>query len=146
MARSRRTPATVSVRPGWRDRHGRGIRAAVTGPHLPILRNRIDVFDFTVASTAEYLRDLWPLELAAIRFEVAGLPSSSDVDGVERWRVYPTEQRIVLYRVPIERLAHLHRDDEMHKRMMVESCFFRAVAELLGKDPWDLAPERFRHF
>ena len=31
------------------------------------------------------------------------------------------------------------------KRMMIESCVFRAVAELLGKDPWDLAPERFRH-
>jgi hypothetical protein len=29
--------------------------------------------------------------------------------------------------------------------MMIESCVFRAVAELLGKDPWDLAPERFRH-
>jgi hypothetical protein len=27
----------------------------------------------------------------------------------------------------------------------VESCVFRAVAELLGKDPWDLAPDRFRH-
>jgi hypothetical protein len=23
---------------------------------------------------------------------------------------------------------------------------FRAVAELLGKDPWDIAPERYRHF
>jgi hypothetical protein len=33
----------------------------------------------------------------------------------------------------------------LHKRMMIESCVFRAVAELLGKDPWDLAPERFRH-
>ena len=52
----------------------------------------------------------------------------------------------MLYRVPIERLAHLHQDDDVHKRMMVESCVFRAVAELLGKDPWDLAPERFRHF
>jgi hypothetical protein len=30
--------------------------------------------------------------------------------------------------------------------MLVESCVFRAVAELLGKEPWDLAPERFRHF
>ena len=30
--------------------------------------------------------------------------------------------------------------------MFIESCVFRAVAELLGKDPWDIAPERYRHF
>ena len=42
-------------------------------------------------------------------------------------------------------LSRLHRYDDLHRRMMVESCVFRAVAELLGKDPWDLAPERFRH-
>jgi hypothetical protein len=29
---------------------------------------------------------------------------------------------------------------------MVESCVFRAVGELIGKDPWDLAPDRFRHW
>jgi hypothetical protein len=30
--------------------------------------------------------------------------------------------------------------------MMIESCVFRAVAELLGKDPWDLAPDRYRSY
>jgi hypothetical protein len=30
--------------------------------------------------------------------------------------------------------------------MVIESCVFRGIAELLGKDPWDLAPDRFRHF
>jgi hypothetical protein len=30
--------------------------------------------------------------------------------------------------------------------MYVEGCVFKAVGELLGKDPWDLAPDRFRHF
>jgi hypothetical protein len=147
MARSRRTPATGSVRAGWRDRHGRGIRAAVTGPHLPLLRTRVDLFEMTVASTAEYLKDVWPTELDGVAFEIAGLPSQlAGSAGVDRWRVYPEERRVVLYRLPIERLSHLHRDDESHKRMMVESCVFRAVAELLGKDPWDLAPDRFRHF
>ena len=144
MARSRHTPAR-SARPGWRDRHGRGIRAAVTGPHLPLLRSRVDLFDMTVASTAEYLKDVWPAELESVTFEVAGLPSElAGTVGVDRWRVYPVERRIVLYRLPIERLTHLHRDDESHKRMMIESCVFRAVAELLGKDPWDLAPDRYR--
>jgi hypothetical protein len=122
------------------------MRSPVTGPHLPLLHSRADVFDMTVASTAEYLRDLWPDELADVSFEVAGLPA--DVGGslsVDRWRVHAQQRRVILYRLPIERLSRLHRHDEIHKRMMIESCVFRAVAELLGKDPWDLAPERFRH-
>ncbi len=144
MARAR--SARPSARPGWRDRHGRGIRSAVTGPHLPLLTTRNDVFDMTVASTADYLMDLWPDELASVSFEVAGLPSEvAGARGIDRWHVIPAERRVILFRVPIERLAHLHRDDELHRRMLVESCVFRAVAELLGKDPWDLAPERFRH-
>lgn len=147
MARSPRGSTAGSSRAGYRDRHGRGIRAAVTGPHLPLLRTRVDLFDLAVASTAEYLKDAWPAELENVSFEVAGLPSQlAGTDGVDRWRVYPLERRVVLYRLPIERLAHLHVDDEAHKRMMIESCVFRAVAELLGKDPWDLAPDRYRHF
>jgi hypothetical protein len=147
VAKSRRSTVALSARPGWRDRHGRGIRAAVTGPHLPLLRRRADLFDMTVASTAEYLKDIWQVELASVTFEVAGLPAELGASiGLDRWRVFPAEQRVVLYRLPIERLSRLHKYDEPHRRMMVESCVFRAVAELLGKDPWDLAPERFRHF
>ena len=146
MARSRSGSARTSVRAGWRDRHGRGIRAAVTGPHLPLLWSRADIFDSSVASTAEYLKDVWPAELANVSFEVAGLPAElGSSSGVDRWRVFPAEHRIVLYRLPIERLSRLHKYDAMHRRMMIESCVFRAVAELLGKDPWDLAPDRFRH-
>ena len=146
MARPTKRVPAPSARPGWRDRHGRGIRAAVTGPHLPLLRSRADMFDMTVASTAEYLKDLWPDELADVGFEVAGLPAELGTSpSVDRWRVLRKERRVILYRLPIERLSRLHRYDDLHRRMMVESCVFRAVAELLGKDPWDLAPERFRH-
>jgi len=146
MARQRSGSARPSVRAGWRDRHGRGIRAAVTGPHLPLLWSRADIFDSAVASTAEYLKDVWPSELASVSFEVAGLPAElGNSSGVDRWRVFPEERRIVLYRLPIERLSRLHKYDAAHRRMMIESCVFRAVAELLGKDPWDLAPDRFRH-
>ena len=146
MPRSRRTSPPDSGRGSARDRHGRGIRAAVTGPHLPLLWSRADIFDSSVASTAEYLKDVWPAELANVSFEVAGLPAElGNSSGVDRWRVFPAEHRIVLYRLPIERLSRLHKYDAMHRRMMIESCVFRAVAELLGKDPWDLAPDRFRH-
>lgn len=111
-----------------------------------MLRSRADLFEMTVASTAEYLKELWPEELADVGFEIAGMPADpADGPAVERWRVLRRERRVILYRLPIERLARLHRHDDLHRRMLVESCVFRAVAELLGKDPWDLAPERFRH-
>jgi hypothetical protein len=112
-----------------------------------MLHNRVDLFEMTVASTADYLKGIWPNELSHVRFEVAAAPiDAGGPDGVERWRVDPVERRVILYRVPIQRLSKLHRNDEFHRRMLVESCVFRAVAELLGKDPWDLAPYRFRHF
>ena len=143
---ARRSSRTGSARRAWHDRHGRGIRSSVAGPHLPPLHTRVDVFESAVASTAEYLRELWPDELADVSFEIAAMPSASaDANGVERWRVLRRERRVILYRMTIERLARLHRDDDLHRRMLVESCVFRAVAELLGKDPWELAPERFRH-
>lgn len=127
------------------DRHGRGPRSSVTGPYLPALRTRIDLFDSTVASTVDYLRGVWPAELSATRFEVAAGPAHVIPGvGVERWAVFPLENRVVFYRLPIQRLSHLHRNDEFHQRMAIESCVFRGIAELLGKDPWDLAPERFR--
>ena len=132
------------------NRHGRGLRSPVTGPHLPLMNTRIDFFDTTVASTADYIRGVWPRELADVSFEIGALPYGANgrpgttPDKVERWRI--EGNRIILYRVPIERLSHLHINDEAHRRMNVESCVFRAVAEYLGKDPWDLAPDGFRPF
>lgn len=146
MARiGRKAPA--SARATSRDRHGRGIRSSVTGPHLRRLRTRRDFFDSCVASAAEYLRDLWPDDMARVRFEVATVPpGETSAAGVDRWRVDRSRRVVVLYRVAIERLAHLHKDDDWHRRSLIESCAFRGVAELLGKDPWDIAPERYRHF
>ena len=147
MPRNRRTSSQPPTTSRWRSRHGRGARGPVTGPHLPMLQNRIDFFDMTVASTADYLKGVWSEELSDVHFEVAATPVGySGSDGVDRWYVDHARRRIVLYRVPIQRLTKLHRDDELHRRMYIEGCVFRAVAELLGKDPWDLAPDRFRHF
>lgn len=119
----------------------------MTGPYLPPLTTRIILFESTVASMAEYLLGLWPHELEGVHFDVAGLPAGSVSDeGVDRWQVDHANRRIVLYRVPIERLTRFHVRDEYHLVLVIESCVVRAVAELIGKDPWDLAPERFRHF
>ena len=103
----------------------------------------MDRFDLAVGTAAEFLRSAWP-ELRDVEFEVGDMPPASDQDGIPRWAALPPEKRIVMYRLPIERLSHLHRNDELHRRMMIESCVFRAAAEYLGRDPWDLGPERFR--
>ncbi|MBU4466259.1 MAG: metallopeptidase family protein [Actinobacteria bacterium] len=114
-------------------------------PPLPPLDTRIDRFDLAVGTAAEFLRSAWP-ELQDVRFEIGNFPPAPHESGIPRWDVLIEQKRIVLYRIPIERLSHLHRDDDVHRRMMIESCVFRAAAEFLGRDPWDLGPERFRYF
>ncbi|GAA3630180.1 hypothetical protein GCM10022200_11100 [Microbacterium awajiense] len=142
--RRSRTAATIR-RPDRHGRHGRQGRSPVVRPPLPPLDTRIDRFDLSVSTAAEFLRSAWP-ELRDVRFEIADMPPATDDDGIPRWTVLTEAKRIILYRLPIERLGHLHRDDDLHRRMMVEGCVFRAAAEYLDKDPWDLGPERFRYF
>ncbi len=148
MPRPRRRAATVrSPRRSARNRHGRGLRSSVAGPHLPMLRTREGDFELIVSTTAAYLRGLWPDELAGVRFEVAQAPAEAiHDDHVDRWKVHHDSRRIVLYRLPIVRFAHAEDVDELHERMLIESCVFRAVADLLDTDPWDLAPNRYRGF
>ncbi|MCX7521071.1 metallopeptidase family protein [Microbacterium sp. STN6] len=147
MPRSRHAHAVPPAVIVPRNRHGHGARGPITGPHLPLLHNRIDDFEMMVAAAADYLTGLWPDELSAVHFEVAAAPAGAVGDeGVRRWSVDRGTRTVVLYRVPIQRLTKLHRNDDFHKRMLVEACVFRAVAELLGRDPWDLAPDRFNHF
>ncbi|WP_318528829.1 metallopeptidase family protein [Microbacterium terricola] len=114
-------------------------------PPLPPLDTRIERFDLAVGTAAEFLRSAWP-ELREVRFEIADMPAASDDDGIPRWRVLSAEKRIILFRIPIERLSHLHRNDDLHRRMTIEGSVFRAAAEYLDRDPWDLGPERFRYF
>lgn len=141
--RRRSTPSPH--RPDRHGRHGRLGRSSVVRPPLPALETRADRFDLIVGTTAQYLRSAWP-ELREVRFDVALMPAASDADGIPRWSVSTEQRSIVLYRLPIERLSHLHREDEFHHRMLIESTVFRAAAEYLGRDPWDLGPERFRYF
>lgn len=120
------------------------MRSAVTGPFLPPLRTRLDDFDLTVASTANALRDAWP-ELDDVTFEVAQAPAEAvHGDHIDRWKVFHDERRIVFYRLPIVRFIRVREGDEIEERLIVESCVYRAVADLLGKDPWELSPGRFR--
>jgi hypothetical protein len=117
----------------------------VVRPPLPPLDTRVDRFDLAVGTAAEFLRSAWE-DLRDVSFEIADMPPGTDEDGIPRWTVLSDEKRIILYRLPIERLSHLHRDDDLHRRMLIEGSVFRAAAEYLDRDPWDLGPERFRYF
>lgn len=132
-------------RPDRHGRHGKQGRSPVVRPPLLPLETREERFDFAVGTAAEFLRSAWP-ELREVRFEVALMPAGSDAEGIPRWSVHADQKLIVLYRLPIERLGQLHREDDLHRRMMIEGCVFRAAAEYLDRDPWDLGPERFRYF
>lgn len=141
----RRTRESTPVRPSRHGRHGRENRSPVVRPPLPPLDTRAERFDLAVGTASEFLRSAWD-ELREVTFEIGIMPPLVEQGGgIPRWRVLREEKRIILYRVPIERLSHLHRDDEMHRRMAIEGCVFRAAAEYLDRDPWDLGPERF-HF
>jgi hypothetical protein len=145
MMRRRPKHSPTRARPDRHGRHGREGRSAVVRPPLPPLETRIDRFDLAVGTTAEFLRGAWE-ELRDVRFEIADLPPETAEGGIPRWRVLVDEKRIILYRIPIERLSHLHRNDDFHRRMLIESYVFRAAATYLDRDPWDLGPERFRFF
>lgn len=142
--RASRVPETAPRRPARHDRHGRVGRSAVVRPPLPALESRFDRFDIAVGGAAEFLRSAWP-ELIEVRYEIGTMPEHQGERGVPRWWTSTAEKRIVIYRLPIERLTRLHRNDDLHRRMAIESCVFRASAEYLGRDPWDLGRDHF-HF
>lgn len=133
----------MAVRSRARNRHGRALRSAVTGPLLPILYSRVENFFTIVTQTVQYLQSVWPNELADVRIDVASNPPrNSTAERIERWHVNRDEQHIVLYRIPIQRMSRLHRNDELHRQMAIESAVFHAIAEYLGKQPWELGGER----
>lgn len=140
--RRTRTPEKALARRSRHGRHGREGRSAVVRPPLPPLDTRVERFDLAVGTAVEFLRSAWP-ELREVRFEIADMPTAADADGIPRWSVLSDERRIVLYRLPIERLGHPHRDDDLHRRMIVEGAVFRAAAQYLDRDPWDLGHDRF---
>nr|WP_119698112.1 hypothetical protein [Microbacterium halotolerans] len=108
-------------------------------PPLPPIDTRYERFDVVLGSTVEYLRGAWP-ELRDVHFEIGGIPFAAGQDGVPRWSIDRSQNRIVLYRTPIERFERLDRVDAFQRRLIIEGIVFRAVGEYLGRDPWDLGP------
>jgi hypothetical protein len=148
---ARRHPIVTPVdRARGRSRHGRGGRSSVTGPDLAPLVTRAETFDRVVGDTAHYLVELWPDELRGVVFQVADMPSGPITGepadrAVPRWRLDRTPDRVTMFRIPVERLDRLPEKDDLDRRAVIETAVFRAVGELIDKDPWDLAPDRYRH-
>lgn len=98
-----------------------------------------------VAQTVEFLRSAWPEELEKLTWQVADAPlGKSEGDEVPRYSVNAEKSRIVLYRIPIERLTHHRRTDKLDERFHIEQFVFQATAELIGRDPGELIPDRFK--
>lgn len=141
MPRRRTARSTAHPRRGARHgRHGRLGRSEVVRPPLAPLDGRIDRFDLTVGTAVEFLRGTWP-ELEGVRFEIGAMPAFESDREVPRWYLDRESRRIVLFRLPIERLLPPGHDDAAHRRMAIESAVFRAAAEYVGREPWDLGHE-----
>ena len=126
-----------------RRRHGRDVRGALVG-HLNV-KAPLGFFETVVSQSVEFLKLSWPEELENLRWRVLDSPRFPDgVSEVPRYSVNPREFRITIYRIPIERLTHHRRTDRLDERFHIEQYVFQAVAELLGKDPGDIVPDRYK--
>ena len=126
--------------------HGRSRRpgrSLVAGPQLAARQSRSRAFREIVDSIVDHVTRIAPEEMAAVTVAIAAMPDQpSELHGVARWRVDKATKTVWLFRIPIERLGHHHPGDPWHERMAVESVVIRAIAELIGWDPWRLAPGR----
>lgn len=133
-------------------RHGRRpIRSSMSGPYLIDPTSRIETFKNWAAATIQYLRHQLPAELDGVEIAFMSLPPYDTPEGMESshpmfWLVNREQKTIYLFRSPIQRFRGLHEPDEIHRRMFVEWCVYRAVCEYLEEDPWALLPGRFEHY
>lgn len=126
------------------SRHGRSPRSDVRGIAAVDRGGRNAFFVDVARDVINYLCDVRPAEMTGVRVDMALLPTGDSADGVPRmWSVVPTEKRVIVYRLPIERMTKLHKDDAWHRRNNIESVVIEAVSDLLGVDPYDFAPQRY---
>lgn len=133
-------PAHASRRSrGSRSRHGRELRSSPTGPFLPQPTGRIPRFEQVVAETLGFLRGMAPEQMENVRVLISPMPVDDldhrgfAADGMQRWRLNPPHE-VVLYRVPIERLARIPLSNPAYQpqyREHVERTVFSAVSQLL---------------
>ncbi len=93
-----------------------------------------------LGSTCEYLRSLWPEELADLTWRIMDAPHIGPLSRqVRRYSVRKESSTVTFYRLPIMRLS-LRATNPIDERLRLEHYAFSAIAELLGKEPWQLLP------
>ena len=128
------------------DRHERGLRRPILAGLFRVGDSRLASFGQIVAGTCDYLKAAWPDELANLKWRIVDAPALKESSPeVARWSVNAAAFEITIYRLPIERMGHTRRPDALDERMHIEQFVFAAVGELIGKDPWQLIPERYRN-
>ena len=129
-----------------RDRHERGLRRPILAGLFRVGDSRLASFGQIVSGTCDYLKAAWPNELDKLRWRIVDAPAlAKNTDEVARWSVNKEAFEISIYRLPIERMGHSRRPDALDERMHIEQYVFTAVGELIGKDPWELIPDRYRN-
>ena len=134
-----------------RDRHGRGLRAPMAPPSVPISRTRREEFDSAVLDAVEDLEGLWGVSLEDVDFAVDEAPLHPAADkpgevadrGVRLGELKRAEELdpptgralVVVYRRPIE--GRTSRGSE--RAHAVLHVVGELVAELLGRDPGELS-------
>lgn len=126
-----------------RDRHGRGARGPLLGPHLPAWRTRADRFDDLIALEVDALNRHLHGKLDVYDVAVLDVPESDPApweDGVPLSRFLPFERpgkihgRMIFYRLPI--LQSVTRYDA--PRLFIHDVVVDQVAATLGEDPEDI--------
>lgn len=134
-----------------RNRHGRGFRGPVIPAGMPAHRTRGEVFEDYVVESADRLRTLWPLELAAVEYLVEEVPGDLEALlacgkpaplGLATPASGAQHAVIAVYRHPIEGLC----DVPGQVRELVHEVLIEQVAVLLNIDPDRVDPtfHRFR--
>ena len=127
-----------------RTRHGRALRSSITGRFLPPIRTRREDFNMIVSQTVDFVRGNWPAEMANVSVYVSAAPAEAiHGDHIDRWKTDAAARSVTLFWMPIARFDFKAADTEIQRRMLGEGYVFRALAELLGKDPWELARAHF---
>lgn len=83
--------------------------------------------------TCGYLRATFP-ELSELNWRIEEVPELAKGDSLARYATRKSTMTIILYRIPIERLAHRGADS----RAQIEQSVLSAAAELIDRDPWEL--------
>jgi len=119
-----------------RNRHGKDRYTAPLVSERTQRRSQLSRFEQIVATTVDFCRTQWPTEMQGVRWVVEKSPIFDGTE-VPRFAVDKETKTIIIYRVVIERLTHARRTDPFDERIHIEHYVFDAIAELLGRDPFD---------